>query len=125
MIRAKSPFQKVRCRFSGEPVRSPDKWFDDAGAGYSSLQHILQLKPDTIKLDLSLTRAVDVDPARRALATALIFFARETGMRIVAEGIETEAELQMLKELGVNMGQGYLLGRPGPLEGWPDRASAG
>jgi EAL domain-containing protein (putative c-di-GMP-specific phosphodiesterase class I) len=85
---------------------------DDAGAGYSSLQHIVQLTPDIIKLDMSLTRAVDTDPARRALTSALIYFARETGSIIVAEGIETESELDTLRILGVPKGQGYFLGRP-------------
>lgn len=89
---------------------------DDAGAGYASFQHIVQLKPDIIKLDMSLTRGVDEDPARRALASALIFFTRETGASIVAEGIETPTELSTLKILGVNRGQGYLLGRPIDLD---------
>lgn len=89
---------------------------DDAGAGYASLQHIVQLKPDIIKLDIGLTRAVDSDPARRALVSALIFFARETGCFIIAEGIETESELSVLRLLGVSKGQGYLLGRPVPLD---------
>lgn len=85
---------------------------DDAGAGYASFQHIIMLKPDMIKLDMTLTRSIDSDAARRALASALIFFARETGAELVAEGIETEAELQTLKALGIHYGQGYLLGRP-------------
>ncbi len=89
---------------------------DDAGAGYSGLQHIVRLKPDIIKLDMSLTRNVDGDPARRALASALIFYARETGCQILAEGIERDAELQTLKLLGVSKGQGYWLGRPVPID---------
>ena len=89
---------------------------DDAGAGYSGLQHIVRLKPDIIKLDMSLTRNVDADPARRALASALIFYARETGCQILAEGIERDAELKTLKLLGVSKGQGYWLGRPVPID---------
>ncbi|MHB2169075.1 sensor domain-containing phosphodiesterase [Alsobacter sp. R-9] len=85
---------------------------DDAGAGYSGLQHIVQLQPDIIKLDMSLTRSVDVDQARRALAAALIYFAAETGCTIVAEGIETESEMETLRLLGVCSGQGYFIGRP-------------
>lgn len=85
---------------------------DDAGAGYSSLQHIVQLQPDIIKLDMSLTRSVDLDPARRALAAALIYFAAETGCAIVAEGIETESEMETLRLLGVSSGQGYFISRP-------------
>ncbi|MEO3386983.1 EAL domain-containing protein [Mesorhizobium sp. CAU 1741] len=89
---------------------------DDAGAGFSSLQHIVQLNPDIIKLDMALTRSVDADPARRALASALIHFAHEMGSTIVAEGIESEAELSTLGMLGITKGQGFLLGRPVPLQ---------
>jgi EAL domain-containing protein (putative c-di-GMP-specific phosphodiesterase class I) len=88
---------------------------DDAGAGYAGLQHLVQLKPDLIKLDMALTRNIDSDAARRALAAALIFYARETGSAIIAEGIETQAELQTLRVLGIQRGQGYLLGRPASL----------
>ncbi len=89
---------------------------DDAGAGYSGLQHIVQLAPDIIKMDMSLTRAIDVDPARRALASAMVFYAREMSACVVAEGIETEAELSTLKRIGADRGQGYVLARPGPIE---------
>jgi len=88
---------------------------DDAGAGYASLQHILYLQPDLIKLDMSLTRSIDLDPARRALACALIGFARETGSKIIAEGVETASELKTLASLGVEKAQGYFLARPMPL----------
>lgn len=90
---------------------------DDAGAGYASLRHIIQLQPDLIKLDISLTRDIDVDPPRRALAAALVTFAREIDARIIAEGIETPAELHVLEDLGVTLGQGFYLGEPGPLAG--------
>lgn len=92
---------------------------DDAGAGYAGLQHIVRLKPDIIKLDMALTRNVDSDPARRALASALIFYARETGCQLLAEGIETAAELQTLKLLGITAGQGYWLGRPQAAASFP------
>ncbi|MGY6709594.1 MAG: sensor domain-containing phosphodiesterase [Rhizobiaceae bacterium] len=88
---------------------------DDAGAGFSSLQHIIQLAPDIIKLDMALTRDIDTDPAKRALASALIHFARETGAEIVAEGIETETEYDTLRALNVGGGQGYFLARPSSL----------
>ncbi len=88
---------------------------DDAGAGYSGLQQILSLQPDIIKLDMSLTTGVDTDVVRRSLASALVGFAKQTGAKIVAEGIETETELEVLSELGVPLGQGYLLGRPADL----------
>jgi len=88
---------------------------DDAGAGYSSLQHILALQPELIKLDMSLTRNICDDPARKALAAALIGFARDTGSSIIAEGVETAEELATLRGLGVEKVQGYFLGRPMPL----------
>ena len=85
---------------------------DDAGAGYASFRHILNLEPDRIKLDMSLTRDIDIDPARRALAAALIHFTADTGSKLVAEGVETAAEAATLIELGVELAQGYFLGRP-------------
>ncbi len=88
---------------------------DDAGAGFASLRHILDVRPDIVKLDVTLTRGIDTDPARRALAVALISFAEQMGITIVAEGIETAEELEALRGLGVRLGQGYHLGRPGPL----------
>jgi EAL domain-containing protein (putative c-di-GMP-specific phosphodiesterase class I) len=88
---------------------------DDAGAGYASLRHVLHIQPEKIKLDISLTRNVDCDPTRRALASALIAFGRETRAHIVAEGVETAAELQTLARLGVHNAQGYFLARPMPL----------
>jgi EAL domain-containing protein (putative c-di-GMP-specific phosphodiesterase class I)/CheY-like chemotaxis protein len=89
---------------------------DDVGAGYASLRHALQLAPDIVKMDMSLTRDIDRDPGKRALAAALISFAGETGMTIVAEGIETADELQALQELGIRYGQGFYLGTPAPLD---------
>lgn len=85
---------------------------DDAGAGYASMRHIISLAPDLIKLDMSLTSHIDTDFVRRALARALISFAEETNTEIIAEGIETPQELSLLRELGVDMGQGYLLREP-------------
>jgi EAL domain-containing protein (putative c-di-GMP-specific phosphodiesterase class I) len=104
---------------------------DDAGSGFASLQHIIRLAPDFIKLDIGLTRDVDNDLARRALAAALISFAAEIGATIIAEGIETEAELSTLHELGVAYGQGFHLARPGDLPtaletaATPDQAQGG
>jgi EAL domain-containing protein (putative c-di-GMP-specific phosphodiesterase class I)/AmiR/NasT family two-component response regulator len=88
---------------------------DDAGAGFASLRHTLRIAPDIVKLDLSLTRDIDSDRAKRALATALVSFADEMGFALVAEGIETAEELATLGELGVGFGQGYFLAEPGPL----------
>lgn len=88
---------------------------DDAGAGYASLQHILKLRPDVIKLDISLVRDIHEDPAKTALAQSLAGFATKVGADLIAEGIETEAELDRLTEIGVTYGQGYHLARPADL----------
>jgi len=88
---------------------------DDAGAGYAGLRHILELRPQFVKLDLSLVRHVDTDPARQAMVAGMAHFARNSGCELIAEGIETEEELNELIRLGINLGQGYLFGRPGPV----------
>jgi EAL domain-containing protein (putative c-di-GMP-specific phosphodiesterase class I) len=85
---------------------------DDAGAGFASMRHVLSLRPDVIKLDVSITRGVDEDLRRRELVRAMVSFSRATGCTLVAEGIETEDELAALRALGVRCGQGFHLGRP-------------
>ena len=85
---------------------------DDAGAGYASFQHILEIGADIIKLDISIIQNIDIDPARCALATALIAFAKETGAEVIAEGVETKTEFDELIHLGVNKVQGFYTGRP-------------
>ena len=85
---------------------------DDAGAGFASLRHILELDAELIKLDGSLTHSLEADPRRRSLASALIEFGRESGAAVLAEHIESELQLHELRRLGVSYGQGYHLGRP-------------
>jgi PAS domain S-box-containing protein len=85
---------------------------DDAGAGYACFRHILQLTPDVIKLDRSLIAGIDADGARRALAAAVATFAHDVGATVVAEGIEESGEMEAALRLGIDAGQGYLLGRP-------------
>jgi EAL domain-containing protein (putative c-di-GMP-specific phosphodiesterase class I) len=85
---------------------------DDAGSGFASFQHILQVAPEIIKLDRELIGGIDTDAARRALASAVLMFAEEIGAMVIAEGIETPAELATVRSLGVHAVQGYLLGRP-------------
>lgn len=85
---------------------------DDAGAGYSSMRHILCIHPELIKLDISLTQNIHEDSMRSALARALLEFARHSGSTIIAEGVETAEELQALCTLGVPRIQGYFLSRP-------------
>lgn len=89
---------------------------DDVGIGVSGLRHILEVDPDTIKIDSSVVRDVDTHPAKAAMVQALVSFAEAIDVLVIAEGIETEAELTTLKRLGVNVGQGFHLARPGPLD---------
>jgi EAL domain-containing protein (putative c-di-GMP-specific phosphodiesterase class I) len=88
---------------------------DDAGAGFASLRHIVELRPHIVKIDRSLVAGIDADPARQALLAGLRHFADSQGCSLIAEGIETEAELATLVALDVRSGQGYLLGRPVPF----------
>ncbi|USG63578.1 EAL domain-containing protein [Brevibacillus ruminantium] len=85
---------------------------DDAGAGYSSLESITEIYPDFIKMDMSLIRNIDVDPIKQALLETIVQFAEKVKCKIIAEGIETERELETLMALGVTYGQGYYLGPP-------------
>jgi EAL domain-containing protein (putative c-di-GMP-specific phosphodiesterase class I) len=85
---------------------------DDAGAGHSSLLHVLRLRPEIIKLDRSITASIDADPSKRALAAAMGIFAGETGAVVVAEGVETDAEVAALRGIGVTRGQGFGLAMP-------------
>ncbi|MFP5341978.1 MAG: EAL domain-containing protein [Candidatus Limnocylindria bacterium] len=88
---------------------------DDAGAGYASFRHIVELQPDFVKLDIGLVRSLDQDAPRRALIGGIDYFALKSGSRLIAEGVETPAERASLEELGVELGQGYLLGRPASI----------
>jgi EAL domain-containing protein (putative c-di-GMP-specific phosphodiesterase class I) len=88
---------------------------DDVGTGFSGLDHILRLEPDLLKIDGALVRDLDVAPGKRAMVAALVTFARKVGATVIAEQVETEAELVALRDLGVTHAQGYHLGRPDPL----------
>lgn len=90
---------------------------DDAGAGHSSLRHILRLQPDIIKIDFELTRDVHADPVRQALTYSLVRLARGIGAQLLAEGIEQQAELVTLARIGVDLAQGYLVAEPDALPG--------
>jgi EAL domain-containing protein (putative c-di-GMP-specific phosphodiesterase class I) len=85
---------------------------DDAGAGYGSLRRILGLAPDLIKIDRSLISGVDADPIRGSMVAAVVMFALQSGADLVAEGVETAAELDALRTLAVDHAQGYFIARP-------------
>ncbi len=88
---------------------------DDAGTGFASLRHIVELHPKFVKLDRSLMAGVESDNARQAMIVGLCHFAHVTRCRLIVEGIETDSELTVLRELAIELGQGYLLGRPLPI----------
>jgi EAL domain-containing protein (putative c-di-GMP-specific phosphodiesterase class I) len=89
---------------------------DDVGAGYSSLRHIVLTAPDVIKLDRSIVTGVGTDPVLRTLVRSLVDFARGCGSRVVAEGVETAEDASALRSVGVDFGQGWHYGRPGPVD---------
>jgi EAL domain-containing protein (putative c-di-GMP-specific phosphodiesterase class I) len=89
---------------------------DDFGAGYASLRHMLRLRPEWVKLDISLTERIDENPMAHEMAAAISSFAEKVGLRVIAEGIETVEELDALQEVGFRYGQGFHFGVPGPLD---------
>ena len=91
---------------------------DDVGAGYAGLQQVVHLQPEFLKLDRSLIVGIDSDRVRQAMVASLVGFAGAVGTTIIAEGVETAAELRWLRDAGVHLAQGYLLARPG--EPWPE-----
>lgn len=111
-----------RLLFTVEALRDAGGRFavDDAGAGYASLRHILELRPDFVKIDRSLVSAIDRDPAMIAVVQMLGDFTSRLDSWLIAEGIERVEEMDVLTSLGVPLGQGYLLGRPdAPWAGVP------
>ncbi len=88
---------------------------DDAGSGYATLQHVLRLRPQVVKLDRAWVSGVDGDRPRQVLISGLISLAREIDATLIAEGVETPEEARTLTDLGVVYAQGYLFGKPAPL----------
>jgi EAL domain-containing protein (putative c-di-GMP-specific phosphodiesterase class I) len=112
-------YPRLHCALDAIRERGTRLAIDDAGAGFAGLSHILKLGPDLIKLDRDITTGINHDPIRRALAGALVTFAADTGAELIAEGIETAAELDTVRNLGVRYGQGYHLGRPAAVASLP------
>ncbi|GGD09166.1 diguanylate phosphodiesterase [Aureimonas glaciei] len=102
---------------------------DDFGAGYAGLGLLADFQPDLLKIDMKIIRGVDTDRARQAIVRAIVGVARELGITVLAEGIETEAEFLVLKAAGIALFQGYYFARPAfealpPLmQGMPDRVT--
>ncbi len=91
---------------------------DDAGAGVANFNHLVELRPQFVKVDMGLVHGVNADLARQALIVALLHFAAATDCHVIAEGIETEAERAVLEKLEIPFGQGYLFGRPAVASSW-------
>jgi len=85
---------------------------DETGSGYDGLRRLVRLRPDVVKVDRRLVHEVQDHPAKRALVEALVSFCQQTGSTLCAEGIETVEELRALVDLGVDLGQGWFVGRP-------------
>ena len=115
--RAVEDYEELRALLAPWLDRGAAIAVDDTGAAYASLEHVVELRPDFLKLSRQLITGIDRDANRQALLRAMVAFAREVGAVVVAEGVEREEELGILLDCDVDYGQGWLFGRPGPP--WP------
>jgi len=99
---------------------------DDFGAGFAGLNLLADFQPDIVKLDMALVRGIDANKPRRAIVAGVSAMCRELGIRVIGEGIETEDEMRCLRDLGIDLMQGYWFGRPqfeatspGEVVPWP------
>ncbi len=109
-------YERLRIALAGLRERGLRLAIDDVGAGHATFRHILDLNPEFIKLDRTLIHGIHRDSARRALAEALTLYGRRIGCEVVAEGVEEEAELDVIRAIGITRVQGFLLGMPMPLQ---------
>lgn len=114
-LRFMSSLRALGCRFV----------LDDFGAGFSSFAYLKNLPVDLLKIDASFTHQLTKDRVQRALVESILQIARVLGMKTIAEGIEDEATLELLRELGVDYGQGFVLHRPAPIRDDGLRVAAG
>ncbi len=117
----------VVVEYAADGVTDPAEWVallpenvlvavDDAGAGYDSLALLENLRPSFMKLDRTTVTGIEIDAARQAFVRTLVTFAEDHGCEVIAEGVETVAEREALRDAGVQFAQGYLLGRPVPVD---------
>ena len=88
---------------------------DDLGTGHAGINHLLGFRPEILKIDLAIVQGIRRDRMRRAIAATFATFAAHVGIDIVAEGIESAEDQEALEILGLTAGQGFHIGRPGPL----------
>lgn len=113
---AVADYDRLMSTLEGVRARGGRIAVDDAGAGFASLRHVVQLQPDIIKMDGSLIRGIEAEPLNRAMVESLVSFAARTGATLVAEAVETANELGVLQDLGVTVAQGYLFASPGRVD---------
>lgn len=104
---------KVRRIFAEYKAQGLGTAIDDFGAGYSQLNLLAEMPSDYVKLDMKLIRGIDADRAKRAIVNGLRIACEGLGVRVIAEGVETAAEAETLRDMGINLLQGYLFARPG------------
>lgn len=121
--RAVQDYEELREHLAPWVARGVAVAIDDAGAGYASLEHVVEMRPDFLKLTRGLISEIDKDANRQALLRALAAFAREVGATIVAEGVERREELDILRDAEVGLAQGWLFGKPAAP--WPDVLEVG
>ena len=115
-IRNFSSFQKVR---DGYRELGFQFALDDTGAGYAGLEALVEISPDYIKVDRAFVSGVDEDPVKQTMLAALQTVSERTNARLIAEGLDTLEELEMLSVLNIPFGQGWLFGKPTPLRAAP------
>ena len=94
-------------------------YLDDFGTGYSSLSYLKRFPVTTVKVDKSFVRDMGQDSSDRALVEAIVAMTRSLGLEVVAEGVENEAQLALLRSMGTRYGQGYHFSRPVPASDFP------
>jgi EAL domain-containing protein (putative c-di-GMP-specific phosphodiesterase class I) len=92
---------------------------DDFGAGYAGLNLLARFQPDVVKLDMELIRGIQSSPARQVIVAGIVWMARSLGITVLAEGVETEDEVTVLRAAGIRLLQGYYFAKPA-FEALPD-----
>jgi len=105
-------FMKLSSELNNFRLKGSRIAIDDVGEGYSSLKAIVELKPDFLKIDISLVRDIDSDKVKSSLVALIVDLARKVDSKLIAEGIETEKEHAVISSLGVEYGQGFLFAKP-------------